>query len=167
MLNLSNSLSFIRAPLAFLLLHESPFLRISAILLAMFTDFVDGYLARKNKSVSRLGTILDPATDKFFVYFALAVLYSEHRIAPWEMVAMFSRDIVLCLYGFIMLSLNKWKMITFRAIRWGKATTALQFIVLMGLVLGFSFPWYVYVSFFIMGAMAFIELFQTRTATAS
>lgn len=165
MLTLSNSLSFVRAPLAFLLLQESTLLRILAILMAMITDCVDGYLARKRQSVSRLGTILDPTMDKFFVYFALIVLHSEQRIAPWEMAAMCSRDFVLCLYGLIMVTSGKWKMMEFRAIRWGKAATALQFIVLIGLVLGFAFPWFIYAAFFVMAGLAFIELFQTRTAT--
>ena len=33
----------------------------------MFTDSIDGYIARRSKSVSRFGAILDPAMDKFFV----------------------------------------------------------------------------------------------------
>jgi phosphatidylglycerophosphate synthase len=165
MLTLSNSLSFIRAPLAFLLLQESTVLRIFAIFMAMATDCIDGYIARRSQSVSRLGTILDPTMDKFFVYFALTVLHLENKITPWEMTAMCSRDIVLCLYGLIILTSGKWKTMQFRAIRWGKAATALQFIVLIGIVLGFTFPWFVFFSFFVMGGLAFIELFQTRPAT--
>ena len=165
MLTASNSLSFIRAPLAFLFLQDNSTLRIIAILLAMLTDSIDGHLARKDQSVSRFGAILDPAMDKFFVYFAIAFLFLEHRIAPWEMAAMLSRDVFLCLYGLLVTAAGRWKTIVFRAIRWGKITTALQFIVLIGLVLGFSFPWYLYAAFIAMGWLAFLELFQTRTST--
>lgn len=164
MLTASNSLSFIRAPLAFLFLQDNATLRIIAIILAMATDTIDGYLARRSKSVSRFGAILDPTMDKFFVYFAMTALFLESKMAPWEMAAMLSRDVFLCLYGLLMLATGKRKTVVFRAIRWGKATTALQFIILIGLVLGFTFPWAIFASFVVMGWLAFMELFQVREA---
>ncbi len=166
MLTASNSLSFIRAPLAFLFLQDNSTLRIIAVLLAMITDSIDGYLARRSQSVSRFGAILDPTMDKFFVYFAMTILFLEQKINSWEVASMLSRDFFLCLYGLLMLAAGRWKAIVFRAIRWGKVTTALQFIVLLGLVLNFTFPWYVYVAFVAMGWLAFLELFQVRTSTA-
>ncbi len=164
MLNASNSLSFVRAPLAFLFLQESSSLRIVAVILAMITDSIDGYLARRSQSVSKFGTILDPAMDKFFVYFAITVLLLEHHVAPWEMAAMLSRDFFLCLYGFLMIATRRWKTVAFRAIRWGKVTTALQFLILIGLVAGAAFPWYLYASFVGMGWLAFLELYHTTPA---
>ncbi len=161
MITLSNGLSVIRAPLAFLFCQGSPTLRIVAVLLAMLTDSVDGYFARRNKSVSRFGAILDPAMDKFFVYFALTVLFIEGRIAPFEVCAMLSRDFFLCLYAFIVTAMGKWNTIVFRAVRWGKITTALQFIALMGLILDITFPWYVFAALLVMGWLAFLELFQS------
>lgn len=166
MLTASNSLSFIRAPLAFLFLQDNSTLRIIAIVLAMITDSIDGYLARRSRSVTRFGAILDPTMDKFFVYFAMTVLFLENKIAPWEMGAMLSRDFFLSLYGLFMLVAGRWKTIVFRALRWGKVTTALQFIVLIGLVFGVVFPWYVFGVFIVMGWLAFLELFQVRTSTA-
>lgn len=163
MITISNVLSFLRAPLAFLFLQENATIRLCAIFLAMLSDVIDGYIARKSQTTSRFGAILDPAMDKFFVYFAMAALFSEQRLAPWEAIAMLSRDFFLCVYGLFMLLTGRWKQIIFRAIRWGKATTALQFIVLMGLVLGANVPGYVFFSFFLMGALAFLELFQLPT----
>lgn len=160
MVLIPHSLSLFRAPLAFLFLQENSTLRILAVVLAMITDSIDGYLARKNKTASQFGAVLDPAMDKFFVYFTLSVLFFEGRLNSWEMAAMLSRDFFLSLYGLILLTAGKWKTIVFRGIRWGKATTALQFLVLIGLVLGISFPWYVFTAFFLMGVLAFIELFQ-------
>ena len=165
MLTLSNSLSFARAPLAFLFLYESQWIRFSAILLAMITDSIDGHLARRNQSTSRFGAILDPAMDKFFVYFALGALFFEGKIKAWEMAAMISRDFFLVLYGFFMIATKRWKTVVFRAIRWGKVTTALQFLVLLGLVLNYSFPWALFASFVIMGWLAFLELFQIPETT--
>lgn len=162
MLTISNSLSFLRAPLAFLFLQADPTLRVFAVVLAMLTDSIDGYLARKTQSASRFGAILDPAMDKFFVYFALSVLFFEGHIALWQAAAMLSRDMFLCLYGMIMLATSRWKTIVFRAIRWGKVTTALQFLVLIGLVFQKSFPWYLYLTFFCLGTLAFLELLQSK-----
>ncbi len=163
MLTLSNTLSLIRLPLAFFFLQESILLRLLAIVLAMITDSIDGYLARRSQSVSRFGAILDPAMDKFFVFFVLTVFLFEGKLASWQVAAMLSRDFFLCLYGIFMTATGRWKTIIFRAIRWGKVTTALQFIVLMGLVMQFSFSWIVYGAFVAMGWLAFIELFQVTS----
>jgi CDP-diacylglycerol--glycerol-3-phosphate 3-phosphatidyltransferase len=160
MITISNSLSFLRAPLAFIFLQTNPFLRLGAIILAMLTDCIDGYLARKNRSTSRFGAILDPAMDKFFVYFVLSILFWENNLSLWEALAMLSRDFFLCIYGLLMITTGRWKTVIFRAIRWGKVTTALQFIVLIGLSFHVSFSWYTYAAFFFMGALAFFELFQ-------
>lgn len=163
-MTLSNSLSFARAPLAFLFLQESPSLRILAVILAMITDSIDGYLARRSKSSSRFGAILDPTMDKFFVYFALTTLFLEDKITFLETVCLLSRDFSLCIYGAIMLATRRWKTIEFRAIQWGKATTALQFVVLIGIVMGIAFPWPTYGLFLIMGWFSFLELYR-RPAT--
>ena len=107
MITLSNSLSFLRAPLAFFFLQASPILRVAAVLLAMISDSIDGYLARRTQSASRFGAILDPAMDKFFVYFALSVLFFEGSISFLGALAMLSRDGFLCLYGMIMMLTNR------------------------------------------------------------
>lgn len=166
MLSLSNSLSFLRAPLAFLFLVENTTFRIIAILLAMFTDSIDGYLARRRKSVTRFGAILDPAMDKFFVFFALTVLFYEGRLELWQSCAMISRDFFLCLFGLYLSISGDWQNYQFTSIRWGKVTTALQFLVLVGLTLGIRFKYYLYGIFILFGLLAFIELCQLKKNTA-
>lgn len=161
MISLSNCLSFLRAPLAFLFLSDNTSLRLAAIIFAMLTDSIDGYLARKRKLTSKFGAILDPVMDKFFVYFVLSVFFFEGKIKIWEGCAMVSRDFFLCFFGICLLLVKKWKGFELRAIRWGKVTTAMQFLVLIGLTLNFVFPWYVFAGFVIFGALAFFELFQT------
>ena len=126
-MNLSNSLSLLRAPLAFLFLLENPTVRLLAIFLAMLTDSIDGYLARRSKTVTRFGAFLDPAMDKFFVVFCLGVLVSEGSIEVWQALTMISRDFALCFFGLYLSLSGLWQSYEFRAIRWGKITTALQF----------------------------------------
>jgi phosphatidylglycerophosphate synthase len=158
LITLSNALSFVRAPLAFVFLQENTTLRLLAIVLAMVTDSIDGYFARRRCSVSRFGTVLDPTMDKFFVYFVLVVFYFEQRISVLQIGAMLSRDVALFVYSTLMTLTGKFSSIQFNAIRWGKITTALQFVVLMCLTSGFSISFGIYLSFVVMGLLAFIEL---------
>jgi len=171
MLSLSNALSLLRAPLALLFLVEKPLLRLIAIILAMLTDSIDGYLARRSRSVTQLGAILDPTMDKFFVFFALGVLLLEGRLETWQACSMISRDFFLCLFAIYLAIAGKWHAYEFRSIRWGKVTTALQFFILIGLSLEIPFPWQVYTLFVISGCLAFIELFKltklSRTKSAT
>jgi CDP-diacylglycerol--glycerol-3-phosphate 3-phosphatidyltransferase len=141
-------------------LYESPTLRLLAIAGAMITDSIDGYLARRSRTESRFGAILDPAMDKFFVYFALSIFFIEGRIGTWLILSMLSRDFFVLLYGIFMVALGRSRSIEFRAIRWGKVTTALQFVILMGLVIQVEFPWGFFAAFAVMGVLAFLELLQ-------
>ena len=160
MITLSNGLSVIRAPLALLFLQENPSIRFAAVFLAMITDCIDGYVARRSKSASHFGAILDPSMDKLFVITVLTILLLEHKVSAFEMTAMLSRDFFLVLFGGFLVATNRWKTWTVRAIRWGKITTGLQFSVLMALCLDITVPWYVFGSFIVMGWLAFLELFQ-------
>lgn len=160
MLIVSNALTLLRAPLAFLFLIENSFIRVAAILLAMFSDSIDGYLARKFRSESRFGAILDPIMDKFFVIFAISILLAESKIASWEALSMISRDFSLCLFGLYLAFTGHWHKFQFTAIRWGKVSTALQFLVLIALSLGYTLPSYLYTLFILLGTLAFIELCQ-------
>jgi CDP-diacylglycerol--glycerol-3-phosphate 3-phosphatidyltransferase len=166
MITLSNSLSFVRAPLALLFCQESPTVRIFAVILAIITDSVDGYIARRSKSVSRFGAILDPVMDKFFVLFSVSVLLGEGRIAPMEMVAMLSRDFAILIYCALMFACGRWKEITIRACRWGKISTSLQFLVLIALCLNVEIPLYFYGLFVGMGTLVFLELIQRSERTS-
>lgn len=157
-----NTLTLLRAPLALLFLVSNPILRISAVALAMVTDSIDGYLARRQKKQTSYGAVLDASMDKLFAYFAFTVLFLEGRLLIWQICAMLTRDVSLCLFGIYLRLSKRWEGYEFRSIRWGKATTALQFIVLMGLIMGVSFPTSIYALFVLFGVLAFRELFQLK-----
>lgn len=166
MITVSNGLSLIRAPLALLFWQDSPMIRFMAILLAMITDSIDGYLARRSQSTSRLGAILDPAMDKFFVYCALTVFFLEDKIQLVAVITMLSRDLFLCLNAALIVIGGRWKSLVFQAIRWGKITTALQFLVLMALNFGIEVPWFIFASFIVMGWLAFLEVLPLTKSRA-
>ena len=160
MFSLSNGLSLLRAPLALFFLSQSIAVRLIAILLAMFSDALDGFLARRRRSTTQFGAILDPAIDKIFVFIALGVLLYEHQFEAWQALAMITRDVFLCIFGIYLKLSGKWEAYQFRSIRWGKATTALQFLVLILLTMGISIPSFAYTIFFVFGLLAFVELLQ-------
>lgn len=70
---------------------------ISAIIfsLAAITDWLDGYLARKQRTVSSLGKFLDPLADKLMVMAAMIMLIPLGRIPAWMVVIILAREIAI------------------------------------------------------------------------
>ena len=56
-------------------------------LIASFTDFLDGLLARMFKEESKLGELLDPIADKIIVATALILLVMDGTIKNYEVIA--------------------------------------------------------------------------------
>ncbi len=55
--------------------------------LASFTDYLDGFLARLYKEESKLGELLDPIADKILVVSALILLVMNGIIKNYEVIA--------------------------------------------------------------------------------
>lgn len=54
--------------------------------LAGLTDYLDGYLARSNGTVSKLGVFLDPVADKIMVAAVIVMLIHNDHIASWHVI---------------------------------------------------------------------------------
>jgi cardiolipin synthase len=54
---------------------------------AGITDYLDGYLARAQGTVSKLGIFLDPIADKIMIAAVLVMLIATHDIKGWHVVA--------------------------------------------------------------------------------
>ena len=66
--------------------------------LASFTDFLDGLLARLYKEESKLGELLDPIADKILVAAALVLLIMNGIIKNYEVIAaivILTREIII------------------------------------------------------------------------
>jgi CDP-diacylglycerol---glycerol-3-phosphate 3-phosphatidyltransferase len=64
-------------------------------LVASFTDFVDGYLARRWQQVTTLGNFLDTTADKLLVVGALLGLLALGRVNPWVALVVVAREIAV------------------------------------------------------------------------
>ncbi len=65
---------------------------------ASFTDWLDGYLARRYKSESSFGKLLDPLADKILVMAALVMLAAipgDPRVPSWMVVVLLAREMVV------------------------------------------------------------------------
>lgn len=113
--------------------------------LASFTDFVDGYLARKNNEVTDLGKFLDPIADKMLVnsmmvFLALnfASLGSDVKFPFFCVIIMVIRDLVVDGLRFMAAQ----KQVVIAANMFGKVKTVTQmFAILVVLLNGFPFSY--------------------------
>jgi len=64
-------------------------------LVAAFTDWYDGYYARKHNLISRLGQFLDPLADKILVSGILIAFYLNNYIFGWIVIIIIARDFVI------------------------------------------------------------------------
>jgi CDP-diacylglycerol--glycerol-3-phosphate 3-phosphatidyltransferase len=60
--------------------------------LAAATDLLDGYLARRWKQVTTIGTLLDPIADKLLVSAALIALVQVQMVPGWLVVLLVGRE---------------------------------------------------------------------------
>ena len=112
-------------------------------LLASFTDFLDGYLARKNNQVTDLGKFLDPVADKllintmviFLIVPASYLTNGQMGFSIWCAILLVLRDIVVDALRFIAAQ----KGVVIGANIFGKLKTVLE-MVAVSLVLLNGWP---------------------------
>jgi len=110
---LPNILSFLRLlmiPLIILLMvnvNDELFPYLLAIyIIAVFLDFLDGFIARKYSQESELGKIIDPLADKFLVLAILITLAVKFDFPMWLAAFIILRD-VLILWASVLLYRGK------------------------------------------------------------
>ena len=68
------------------------------LVISSFTDWLDGYLARRLNQFSRLGELLDPLADRLYVVAALIALFMRDLIPTWVVIALLARDLIMFLF---------------------------------------------------------------------
>ena len=102
--------------------------------LACFTDWLDGYLARKLKQISPFGAFLDPVADKLLVATTLLLLVGARDINYITLPAIIivGREIVISSLREWMAEMGRRASVAVSYI--GKVKTAVQMMALMLLV---------------------------------
>lgn len=98
------------------------------------TDYFDGYLARAQGTVSKLGVFLDPIADKIMVAAVLMMLVATRDIEGWHVIA----AIIILLREITVSGLREFLaglQISVPVSRLAKWKTALQMVALGGLIL--------------------------------
>ena len=107
---------------------------------ASFTDFLDGYVARKYNQVTDFGKFVDPLADKLLVASALILFVEQKAMAGWMVCVILARELIIT--SLRVVAANKGRVL---AATWtGKVKTCVQ---IGGIIV-------IYLHYIIFGALA-------------
>lgn len=131
-MNLPNKLTVLRILmipvfLVFMLLETIPHRYLLAAIvfgLASFTDFLDGYLARKRGLVSNFGKLMDPLADKLLVFSALICFIPINAAHAVLVFIILARELLVTSVRLIAVEQGR----VIAADWWGKVKTVVQIV---------------------------------------
>ena len=130
---LSNFISFVRlffaAPLYYFISSDEITIVLLFICLAILTDMLDGFLARRWNQITTLGKILDPLADKTCTIAGFLALSFYQDMPIWVTIVIIIRDVTILMASAIIISSKKVVMASNIA---GKVTVLI--ITLLGVV---------------------------------
>ena len=132
--------------------------------IAAWTDYFDGYLARKWDVSTKLGAFLDTIADKIFVTFVFAGFSIVGRVSIWITVLLIAREFIIM--GLRGLAGNDGIMIP--PSRFGKAKASLQFwaigfvITILSLTIAELFVMHALIFSYISGYQYVVSYFQSK-----
>ena len=139
-MNLPNKLTVFRACMVpvfvFVMLWDGlgeygKYVAAAVFILASATDWLDGFLARKNGLVTDFGKFMDPIADKLLVCSAMICLVENDALAAWIVIIIIGREFIIS--GFRLVASDKGTVIA--ASYWGKFKTVFQMIMVILLIL--------------------------------
>lgn len=108
------------------------------LIVAGFSDGIDGVLARSLNQRSSLGAYLDPIADKLLLSSSFIILAFKKQIAWWLTIIVFSRDILILTVAVVILLVSGYR--PFPPSMYGKLTTASQICLVFIVVLSAAYP---------------------------
>jgi CDP-diacylglycerol---glycerol-3-phosphate 3-phosphatidyltransferase len=93
-------------------------------LIATFTDFADGVIARRTNCITDFGKLMDPMADKLLVCAGVIMLVSVTKIHPVIGIILISREFIIS--SFRLLAVSNGKVIAAGVL--GKYKTVFQFL---------------------------------------
>ncbi|MCD7868005.1 MAG: CDP-diacylglycerol--glycerol-3-phosphate 3-phosphatidyltransferase [Clostridiales bacterium] len=98
---------------------------------ASLTDWLDGYLARKNNQITSFGKFMDPLADKLLVCSALICFIALEKLPAWFVLIVIAREFIIS--GFRLIAAENGVVIA--ANYWGKFKTVSQMALIILLIL--------------------------------
>jgi len=140
--NVPNSLSLSRiasVPLIVLFLlfpnKLTNFLAAITFSVASLTDLLDGFFARRRRTVTTIGRLLDPMADKLLISAALIMLIPLDRVPAWMVFLIIGREIAIT--GLRGIGSSKGIIINVSSL--GKYKTSFQIVATIGLLLHYPY----------------------------
>ena len=157
-MNLPNKLTVFRvilvAPFVALLMFNFKWLALAVFIVASFTDFLDGYLARSRGLVTEFGKFMDPLADKLLVVSALICFVQMQRLPAWFAIVIISRDFIVS--GIRMLAAEQGT--TIAASYLGKVKTFVQMVMIIVMLIDLPFTWYRFLTIGLLGAVLILTI---------
>ncbi len=151
-MNLPNKLTVLRVIMvpffvAFMLIPSlggaaNKYIALALFCIASFTDFLDGYLARRDNLVTNFGKFMDPLADKLLVCSALICLIPSGKLPTWIVLIIIAREFIIS--GFRLVAADNGIVIA--ASYWGKFKTVSHMTMIIMLILDFQNPIYQFIS---------------------
>lgn len=133
--NLPNSISLSRLLLAFaFVVMDGTAVRLGLIAAAAATDFFDGWFARRSRSSTVIGALIDPIADRLFVLAAVTSYLVEGKLGTGQYFIFLSRDIATAVGFIVARFIPGLTAGSFRARPLGKAVTVLQLAALLAVL---------------------------------
>ena len=140
-MNLPNWLTFIRIFLvpvfmvfALFKLPSGDLIATVLFVAAALTDYLDGYLARKGKMVTKLGALLDPVADKLLITGALLSLVQLGKVNALVAMVILAREFAVM--GLRLVAATNG--VEIKVSNFGKLKTAVQFLAVTAIMLGYK-----------------------------
>jgi cardiolipin synthase len=112
---------------------------LAVFLAAAVTDLLDGYVARRRGSQSRLGAFLDPLADKLLLMASFVTLTWLKALPFWIAAVVISRDLILAIGALAIVIVGA--RLTPRPTWSGKFATFFQVLVVLSGVLTRFYQW--------------------------
>jgi cardiolipin synthase (CMP-forming) len=148
-LTVPNQLTFLRlAFLPFFIIaieYERYGVALTILVVAGFTDGLDGWLARGLNQRTPLGAYLDPIADKLLLSSSYFVLALKGKLSWWLAILVLSRDVLLLAAAAVILLTVGYR--PFPPSIWGKAATffeILQIVLVLVIAVWGSESWTIY-----------------------
>lgn len=117
--------------------EASKYIALAIFCVASFTDFLDGYLARRDNLVTNFGKFMDPLADKLLVCSALICLIPQGKLETWIVLVIIAREFIIS--GFRLVASDNGIVIA--ASYWGKFKTVSHMSMIILLILDLPFLW--------------------------